>query len=110
MGDLKYVMVRDNHSYIPVIFADSIAHITMAELVTAHKDCKSFRVVSAGFIHMNDTVCYGNSTTLKINSRQEDSEIILVNIVLMSPRSSASPSQLCKYIVAKTNITHSFDL
>ena len=76
MGDLKYVMVRDNHSYIPVIFADSIAHITMAELVTAHKDCKSFRVVSAGFIHMNDTVCYGNSTTLKINSRQEDSEII----------------------------------
>lgn len=69
-------MFSDGLRDIPVIFADSIAHITMAKLVTAHKDCKSFRVVSAGFIHMNDTVCYGDSSTLKINSRQEDSEII----------------------------------
>ena len=76
MGDLKYVMFNDGNRNIPVIFADTIAHISMAELVTNHKDCKSFRVVSAGFIHMNDTVCYGDSSTLNIQSRQEDSEII----------------------------------
>lgn len=76
MGDLKYIMFNNGHNDIPIIFADIIPHIVMAELVTKHHDCKSFKLVSAGFIQMESVSCYGDSDSLKIKSRICDTEII----------------------------------
>ncbi|QQO90180.1 hypothetical protein pEaSNUABM5_00038 [Erwinia phage pEa_SNUABM_5] len=91
---LKYVMFirtekrRDGieiKTHLPVIFASCVMHSDMAERM-AEQGWTEGRLeryadieilpVSAGFISLSDMRCFGESESLELKSRVEDTEII----------------------------------
>ena len=69
---LKYVMLKlDGGELLPLLFPEFMQHSTMAQSVPA-------TVVSAGRVYLEDgkIVARGASSSLKVTSRDEDSEII----------------------------------
>lgn len=58
---------------IPIIFPDSLIH---EEVYIAIRELVDGNITSAGDISSTTLQCSGKSTTLKIESREEDSEII----------------------------------
>lgn len=87
---MKYIIVgisADNTNQItrelPFIFPDFVTHSEYAETTMHHlamyNDIRFARmkVVSAGFVDTLGKIrCYGESVTLKLQSRPQDSEII----------------------------------
>ncbi len=90
---LKYVMFirtekkRDGteiKTHLPVIFASCVMHSDMAERMReqgwheGYIDNKeiSIKPVSAGFIGLPDMRCFGESESLELKSREEDTQII----------------------------------
>ena len=63
---MKYIMFKINGGELPVIFPPEIIHKQMARNINAE-------VISAGMIDYNLT-CYGESETLGIKSRPEDTK------------------------------------
>ena len=91
---LKYVMFirtekrRDGaeiKTHLPVIFASCVMHSDMADRMAEqgweegrhdrYADIE-IRPVSAGFISLSDMRCFGESESLELKSRVEDTEII----------------------------------
>ena len=67
--ELKYIIIKDRFE-VPIIFSALLNHKTVAG---------NLNVISAGFctIESNNQVsCYGESVSLNIKSRKEDSSII----------------------------------
>lgn len=70
----KYIIVEDRESGLefPVLFSEFMVHRAVAEKFGYH-------VIAAGFCYINDSgeyECYGESTSLKIKSRLEDSRLL----------------------------------
>ncbi|QZE59280.1 hypothetical protein MPK66_gp036 [Erwinia phage pEa_SNUABM_2] len=88
----KYVMfVRTRNKeqtdgvHMPVIFPTHIMHSDMGEAMVGYaiqngmienKYYQRMDPVSAGFIDLNDLRCFGESESLDLKSREQDSEII----------------------------------
>ena len=73
--EMKYIVYDNGWSDIPIIFPVVISHDQMAfNLPGASRD----NIIAAGFCQIIDgeICCYGESTTLKKQSRPEDSQII----------------------------------
>lgn len=73
---MKYIMIKNKHHELPIVFPDAITHLKLAK-----KLCIDVYqgVISAGFITIQkngEAYCYGQSTTLRIGSREIDSEIV----------------------------------
>lgn len=70
----KYVVLSIGGIELPVIFSDLMTHADVARPLCAQRG----EVVSAGFCHINDGTytCYGESVSLKLKSRPEDSAIL----------------------------------
>jgi len=72
MKGFKYIMVEQNELDCPVLFPPWIEHDNMALKFRG-------KVLSAGFVAQNDLgeiYTHGKSTSLKVSSRPEDTEII----------------------------------
>lgn len=68
---LKYIIVENGGLEMPIIFNETFNHSFIAE---PHR-----KVVSAGFVILTrdgQVSAYGKSTTLGIDSRETDSELI----------------------------------
>lgn len=88
----KYVMfVRTRNKeetdgvHMPIIFPAHIMHSDMGEAMIGYAMSNGFQenhyyqrmvAVSAGFIDMNSLTCFGESESLDLKSRPEDSQII----------------------------------
>lgn len=78
---MKYVMfsipglvVRE----MPIMFPDLLAHIDVAKAVQAGvPELKNATVVSAGSYDPVSCECFDGSTTLQVESREQDGKIIL---------------------------------
>jgi hypothetical protein len=69
----KYIIVVQGAMVYPVVFGDLLGHNDIAR--SFNRDF----IVSAGFCYINETgeyACYGESVTLKLKSRPEDSAIL----------------------------------
>lgn len=86
---MKYVMIRltvgDMDRDIPFIFPDAQTHSTVSQymchmLRRDHPDASEIKPISAGFLSSVSLSpeCYGESETLKLKSRKEDGEIIVM--------------------------------
>jgi hypothetical protein len=64
---MKYIIFRVKHFELPVIFHEVLPHDTIA--------VKDGTPVAAGFID-EAGVCSGRSVGLKLESRQQDTEIV----------------------------------
>ncbi len=62
--DYKYIVFQGREEYI-IVFPPMVSHSEVASGLT---------VLSAGFIN-EDLICYGDSTTLKVSSRVEDTQL-----------------------------------
>jgi hypothetical protein len=71
MLKVKYIIVVENGIEMPLVFSELMTHANVAH---PYHD----RVVSAGFCYSQDDqwTCYGDSFSLKIKSRPEDSTIL----------------------------------
>jgi hypothetical protein len=81
---MKYVMLKIEEKEItrlvPVIFPDFIIHSDISSAVrSVLKKVHNMdsEVHSAGEINLLDCSCYGESSTLKVKSREEDGDVIL---------------------------------
>lgn len=84
---MKYIMLlierEDANVNVPIIFPDMMNHDNVAESIKhnlgMNHDIAETKVVSAGFITMNNTgvQCHGKSETLKIKSRGKEDSIII---------------------------------
>jgi hypothetical protein len=77
MAEMKYIIVDIDGLEIPIIFGNILVH----KLVAGRMPHRG--VISAGFISydkINGIQAYGKSTTLKVSSRPEDTDIIRRNI------------------------------
>ncbi len=88
----KYVMfIRTRNReqtdgvYLPVLFPRHIMHCDMNEAMVGYGISNGFQenryhqqvtAVSAGFVDLNTMMCYGESESLELKSRAEDSQII----------------------------------
>lgn len=88
----KYVMFvrtrtkeRDDGVYLPVIFPTHIMHSDMSDEMRGYGISNGFREnryhqridpISAGFINLRTLLCFGESESLELKSRPEDSTII----------------------------------
>ena len=77
---MKYIMLKlSDERLVPVIFPNSLIHSEMANavqsmLLQVHElTCEP---VSAGDIQFSDVFCSGKSSTLKLDSRPSDAELI----------------------------------
>lgn len=68
---MKYIIVDNGQWEAPVIFDDFTSHYNMAENIPG-------KILAAGFVVFRSSglECYGDSISLKIASRPEDSKII----------------------------------
>lgn len=71
MKKMKYIIVDNGQWDAPVIFDEFTQHYAMAANIPG-------KVIAAGFVRFtpNGLECYGNSVSLKISSREEDSALI----------------------------------
>ncbi len=71
MNQMKYIIVDNGQWDAPVIFDEGVQHFNMAQNVPG-------KVIAAGFIRWtpDGLECYGDSVSLGIASRPEDTEII----------------------------------
>lgn len=71
MKKMKYIIVDNGQWEAPVIFDEATQHYTMAQNVFGE-------VVAAGFVvfRPEGLECYGESISLGIESRPEDSKLI----------------------------------
>ena len=69
---MKYVIFSMNGIEVPVIFTGLTAHSYMTEKLS------DWKPVSAGFVSLTEDglIAYGDSVTLGISSREEDTQII----------------------------------
>ena len=74
--DMKYIMIKVYAGEEPILFPATMTHSIMA------RDLGS-EAVSAGFVTPG-LKCYGESTSLKIKSRPEDTEILRLRFGLDS--------------------------
>lgn len=70
---MKYIIFDKINSTMPIdepiiIFPNMVGHDTIAKSIDS-------KVVGAGFVDLNEQVCYGESTSLNISSRSEDTNI-----------------------------------
>lgn len=80
---MKYICMSTEHRTEEIfVFPKSIDHDAMAEALSGIKDStrgawsRVFRVpISAGFVYKTGT-CYGESETLGLESREEDTAIL----------------------------------
>lgn len=73
---LKYIIYRHINEDVPVIFPSNIVHEHL--MVHSTLEGRSWPV-SAGFCHVEGDEgfrCYGESTSLKLKSREEDAAIL----------------------------------
>ena len=68
MTGLKYIVINDRDMEIPILFHQCVQHRDVAGRM-------SDNVVSAGF--WSGTKAYGESISLKLKSRAEDTDLIL---------------------------------
>ena len=68
--DPKYVCFQNGYGEHIVIFPNLMQHANMVFNLGVMG-----RPISAGFIN-KDLVCYGESTSLKLKAREEDTEIV----------------------------------
>jgi hypothetical protein len=68
---MKYIIFLITGIEIPFLFADIVQHDNMASVINKP-------VVSAGYVDIKNgkVTCYGDSESLKIPSRIEDSQIL----------------------------------
>lgn len=69
---MKYLMYK-GMNHIPVLFSAELSHVDMSER------CEMLgKLVSAGFVKVENCPprAYGNSTTLGLSARPEDTDII----------------------------------
>jgi len=72
MRQSKYVVIQRGTLEVPLVFPDFETHSEMA---------RGFKVVSAGFCNPPDSsdenwVCWGESVSLNVSSRKEDSVLL----------------------------------
>jgi hypothetical protein len=86
----KYIMLSDGNSDFPIIFPKIMVHSEVASAtrkILRHTRGNSLEVVSAGFVSIKPSdnimgfwfVCHGESETLQLKSRPEDSAIVTNN-------------------------------
>lgn len=76
MSKSKYIMVEMNGLEQPFVFSETMQHKDVAVALTRGE---LNRVVSAGFCHINGDgqyVCYGESISLEVSSREKDSSVM----------------------------------
>lgn len=76
---MKYIMMFDQNSkrYFPIIFPSDFVHKHMAGACQGQLGGAIFlKAVSAGDYNPMTGVCSGESETLKLKSREEDTQII----------------------------------
>ncbi len=71
MKQMKYIIVDNGSWHSPYIFHEGVQHFEMAQNVPG-------KVIAAGFIRWtpDGIECYGNSISLGIASRTEDTTLI----------------------------------
>ena len=80
---MKYIIIRTQFSKgvfqeIPFIFPETLTHSLTSEALLQSLEFKDRKpeVVSAGFYNFINESAYGNSVSLKLHSRESDSELI----------------------------------
>ena len=82
---MKYIVFRkrygsrsDLEQEIPIIFPDQLTHSVMAEVISRNPEMRGALPISAGFVSSLDmkAECHGESETLGLKSRPEDSNLI----------------------------------
>jgi len=75
----KYVILDTSTAAVPVVFAEFLTHSDVVRNLTGRTDA----VLGAGFCYIQQTedgpryVCYGESVSLKMRSREEKDAFIL---------------------------------
>lgn len=71
MNKAKYIIAEVNGLPTPFVFPEWVTHANVAMLLNV-------KPVAAGFTHIAEDkfVCYGDSVSLKIGARAEDSSIL----------------------------------
>lgn len=72
MDRAKYIIFDDERLEIPIIFPMHVQHCDMAHMF------RGVNVLSAGFVQLQEgqLVAFGESLTLKIKSRPEDTALL----------------------------------
>lgn len=77
---MKYIMMKSQIGgitrKIPIIFPDILVHQDVAEAIRRLPQMRMSEPDSAGFIQMHNISCHGESETLHITAKDEDSDII----------------------------------
>ena len=76
---MKYIMFKAGDYEFPFIFPSRFSHIDVASMVLSDDGIWGGEVVSAGFVMKglkNKLKATGDSMTLKVASRQQDTETI----------------------------------
>lgn len=71
---MKYIIIKTEGLEVPIIFSEILNHSTVAHSIGGHNG-----VISAGYLYLSEDgqlSAHGYSSTLGINSRSEDVEII----------------------------------
>ena len=78
---MKYIIFKQLNEEFPVLFPSIIKHSDMAEALLKEEVLVPMYLVSAGFIRgrtydEQGIVCYGDSMTLNLPSRPQDTSIV----------------------------------
>jgi len=79
MGNgMKYIIIKGYYCKMPFIFPPAISHDDMYETIKHHGELLSAGYVDGGIVDlMGDLSAHGESTSLGVKSKAEDSEIIM---------------------------------
>lgn len=84
MNKMKYICYDDGHVDTLIVFPDHIQHSDMARQLNLAQGM----LLGAGFVVMGNDgapMCYGDSVSLDIKSREEDTFILCNNIGAKPP-------------------------
>lgn len=80
---MKYIMVKtklgEMEALMPIIFPNALTHSLVADAIQAMPGMSSAEIHSAGFIHLRELHCFGESETLEVASSPQDSAIIIAH-------------------------------
>lgn len=62
---------------IPIVFPNCLTHAIVAACMMESEELRGSRPIAAGFIDMDANVCYGESESLKLKSRETQDRLLI---------------------------------
>lgn len=79
---MKYIVLEQDLGdeltrEVPIVFPNCLTHAIVAECMMKSEELKNSKSIAAGFIDMDANVCYGESESLGLKSREMKDQLLI---------------------------------